>query len=506
MTIELSNTLDAIRKSLNGTTSRVERSKIGQFFTPTKIAKFMASLFQQKIQEVRILDPGAGTGVLSASLIEALISKERPPHSIRVVAYEIDTGVIPYLRNTMERCRMICRDVGVSFYGEIRSRDFISDAIAMTEEGLFMTHREYFTHAILNPPYKKINGESTIRQLLYSAGIEVSNLYAAFVWLTARMLAPGGEIVAITPRSFCNGPYFRRFRKGLIEMMSLQHIHVFESRKKAFGDDAVLQENVIFHAIKETMKPENILLSSSEGMDFDRTLTKSVSYDRVVLPGDRDAFIHLVLSEEDNLITQKMNRFKTTLDHLGLEVSTGPVVDFRAQKYLHKRPVKGTVPLIYPIHFKDGFIQWPAESQKKSNAIEALKQTKDILIKADYYVLTKRFSSKEEKRRVVAVVYDPHLVKASVVGFENHINYFHAKGRGLSPNLAKGLALYLNSTLFDRYFRIFSGHTQVNATDLRKMRYPSHEQLIRMGAHMKHHMPDQETVDAILRKECENGD
>jgi len=124
------------------------------------------------------------------------------------------------------------------------------------------------------------------------------------------------------------------------------------------------------------------------------------------------------------------------------------------------------------------------------------------MVAAGYYVLVKRFSSKEERRRVVAAVYDPHSIEAPLVGFENHLNYFHAKGKGLSPNIAKGLALYLNSLLFDKYFRLFSGHTQVNATDIRKMRYPSHEQLLRLGAHLKHRMPDQETVDSILEEEC----
>lgn len=102
-------------------------------------------------------------------------------------------------------------------------------------------------------------------------------------------------------------------------------------------------------------------------------------------------------------------------------------------------------------------------------------------------------------------MYDPRTINAPFVGFENHLNYFHATGRGLSANIARGLALYLNSSLFDRYFRLFSGHTQVNATDLRKMRYPSREQLIRLAAHIKHRMPDQETVDAILERECESG-
>ncbi len=503
MTVELSNTLDVVRKSLNGATSRHERSKIGQFFTPAKIARYMASLFQQAVHDVRILDPGSGAGVLFASLIEILVSKKQRPTSITVVAYENDRSVLPYLKDTMARCRILCNGAGVSFHGEIRAEDFIAAGITQTHEGLFAARRERFTHAILNPPYKKISGESAMRRSLYAAGIEVSNLYAAFVWLTARMLEPGGEMVAITPRSFCNGPYFRRFRIGLLGMMSLRHIHVFESRKKAFGDDEVLQENVIYHAVREAEKPEHILLSSSDGVDFGNTVTRSVPYDQIILPGDRDAFIHLTLSDEDTRATERMKRFTTTLDKIGLEVSTGPVVDFRAQKYLHKLPVKGTVPLIYPGHFKDGFIQWPVESQKKPNAIEASRHTNELLVEAGYYVLTRRFSAKEERRRVVAALYDPHLIKASRVGFENHVNYFHARGKGLASNLAKGLALYLNSTLFDQYFRIFSGHTQVNATDLRKMRYPSHDQLVRLGAHVKHHMPDQETIDAVLREVCE---
>ena len=131
-------------------------------------------------------------------------------------------------------------------------------------------------------------------------------------------------------------------------------------------------------------------------------------------------------------------------------------------------------------------------------------ESEHLLLKSGYYVLTKRFTAKEEARRVVAVIYDPERIKSPLVGFENHLNYFHAGGGVMSLHLAKGLALYLNSSLFDQYFRLFSGHTQVNATDLRKMRYPSAEQLIRLGTYVKHQMPDQESLDAILKKECES--
>ena len=116
-------------------------------------------------------------------------------------------------------------------------------------------------------------------------------------------------------------------------------------------------------------------------------------------------------------------------------------------------------------------------------------------------MLTKRFSAKEERRRVVAAVYDPGDVTAGEVGFENHLNVFHHRERGLDEYLARGLCLWLNGTAVDRFFRTFSGHTQVNATDLRSMRYPSRKQLARLGSALGHGAwPDQEKIDALVAR------
>ena len=91
----------------------------------------------------------------------------------------------------------------------------------------------------------------------------------------------------------------------------------------------------------------------------------------------------------------------------------------------------------------------------------------------EWYVLVKRFSSKEERRRIVAYMYEGGEIEADWIGFENHWNVLHVGRRGLDPGLARGLACFLNSTVVDRHFRVFSGHTQVNATDLRNMKYPA---------------------------------
>ncbi len=496
------HTLDRIRKSFNGSTSRADRSEIGQFLTPVAIAKFMSSMFESEPQRVRILDPGAGAGVLFTTCVETLISRAERPQSIEVVAYETDSAILPYLEDTLKNCESLCVSKGIEFHGVIKAEDFISAALGEMDGSLFLAPGKRFTHAILNPPYKKINSQTAMSRKLYLSGIEVANLYAVFVWLSMALLEQGGQMVAITPRSFCNGPYFNKFRSVLLRMMSLKRIHVFKSRKKAFGDDNVLQENIIYHAARGLQKPQSVFISVSEGLDFDSASTLMVPYSQVVNPGDGDMFIRLDTKESDVAPSEHMKCFTSSLGRLGLNVSTGRVVDFRARKQLKQSPQYGDVPLVYPCHFANGFIDWPAESGKKPNAIASNADTSPLLVEAGFYVLTKRFSSKEQQRRIMAAVYDPTRIDAAYVGFENHLNYYHQDGRGLSADLAKGLALYLNSTMVDHYFRLFSGHTQVNATDLRKMPYPTREQLMRLGASVAETMPDQEAIDSIMEKEC----
>jgi len=147
--------------------------------------------------------------------------------------------------------------------------------------------------------------------------------------------------------------------------------------------------------------------------------------------------------------------------------------------------------MIYAQHFKDGGINWPLEGFKKCNYLADCDKTAKLMVPAGAYVIVKRFSAKEEKRRLVGVIYD-----GGKAGFDNKTNYFHMNGGGLPKDIAKGLLAFLNSQAVDEYFRIFSGHTQVNATDLRNLHYPSLEQLRQIG--MSNSDPD-EAVEAILQ-------
>jgi hypothetical protein len=184
-----------------------------------------------------------------------------------------------------------------------------------------------------------------------------------------------------------------------------------------------------------------------------------------------------------------------SLEEIGLEVSTGPVVDFRLREYLREGPEEGTVPLLYPAHFVNGQLEWPRQS-KKPNAVLDRPETRKWLYPSGFYTIVRRFSSKEERRRIVAHVVDPSAFKANMIGFENHLNVFHSGKRGIDGNIAHGLAVFLNSTAVDDYFRRFSGHTQVNATDLRLLRYPGRRDLETLGGWAQvQRNPAQELID-----------
>ena len=151
-------------------------------------------------------------------------------------AYEIEPVLVEYLSEQLEALRR------AGAHAELIERDFIREgAFALSFAG------GRYSHAILNPPYKKIGASSEYRLLLRKFGIETVNLYTAFLGLVVALTKEGGEIVAIIPRSFCNGVYFRPFRKWLLRNVAIKHIHVFESRAKAFKEDEVLQENIIIH-------------------------------------------------------------------------------------------------------------------------------------------------------------------------------------------------------------------------------------------------------------------
>jgi tRNA1(Val) A37 N6-methylase TrmN6 len=468
--------IDTIRREVSTGLDHGRRSQLGQFMTSSRIARFMASLFTKRDAEcISILDAGAGVGSLTAAFLERVQTGWGNFRQIQATAYEIDRTMLPVLENNLRDYQDFTLGFGVEFLADVQARDFIEDTVLRMQSGRNLS----FDYAILNPPYKKINSQSSHRQLLRVAGIETVNLYAAFVALSLQQMKPGGQIVAIIPRSFCNGPYYRPFREQILTEAAIHQIHLFKSRSKAFGEDAVLQENIIIHLVRGETQ-QRVIVSTSSDDTFADIQATPLDFDQIVKTDDSERFIHIPTGHQEGSL-ELPQTFSYSLTQIGVTVSTGPVVDFRVKEHLRAQPEEMSVPLLYPGHFAAKHLNWPKADFKKSNAIAYNSETARWLYPAGFYTAVKRFSSKEEKKRIVARVVSPEGLQGTHYGFENHLNVFHTKKQGLPEELALGLAVYLNSSIIDQYFRQFNGHTQVNATDLRLLTYPSREALECLG-------------------------
>ncbi len=477
---------ELLRVKANSKLNPKVKSTLGQFFTPHPISLYMASLFHKIKGEVSLLDPGCGSGSLTAAFVDESLRRKKIS-SINIHAFDLDPVIEPFIDETLSLCIEKCKKHDVSINANFILDDFIFNKTK--NSGLFARQESSYSHVIMNPPYKKIASTSNHRKALDKVGISTVNLYTGFVALALRHLKEGGELVAIIPRSFCNGLYYQPFREFILHETAIKHIHIFDSRSQAFADNDVLQENIIIHLIKG-VKQQEVTITSSPIADFeidestqsitatDQTI-RTVPFTAIVKSNDKGRFIHIAANERDQAVIDRLSFFNSTLSDIGLQVSTGAVVDFRLKADLRPDIETGAVPLIYPTHLNGG-VNWPKDS-KKPNAISVSNKSRSWLWEnLGDFVIAKRFTSKEEKRRIVAAHYDGSL-PSELIGFDNKLNVFHNFKQGFAKDVALGLYVYLNSTLLDKYYRLFGGHTQVNATDLRAIRYPDLESLKLMG-------------------------
>lgn len=449
--------IDAIRS-----TSERRRYALAQHLTPPETAVLAVSMFSDlnvKQSFIRCLDLGAGSGILSIALYERYDG-----HIEILEAVEADAVLATI-------CEAELASVGVP-HGLT-----LGDALTDAPVGPF-------DRIILNPPYKKM-AANDVRQGCLPC--HSANLYAAFVAIGLSRLADDGELVAIIPRSWMNGEYFVPFRRYVFGGFSLDRIHVYGSRTEIFADTNVLQETMLVRFSRRSQVGTVVVTQSiSKGDEIDRR--EYAASDLI----DPETLVVRIAPKNNG----KVNG---TISSVGFCPSTGKVVDFR-----NKGRIYGDHPeaddvyrLIYAGNFPRGVLEHPLAIGKPQWYWADDDISRRHLIQPGFYVVVKRFSSKEERRRVVAYP----LAVSEPVGIENHLNFIHAgKSRKVVPleseALACGLALWLNTTFVDEWFRDVSGSTQVNAGDIKAMPCPPMGALRAVGDQWRPGMP-QEEVDSV---------
>ena len=490
------------------------RKNGGHYFTPTVIGRFMAEHHSYSEPHLRVLDPGSGAGVLSAAVCEAA-SKSNIVKSLHVDAYETEPLLADLTHFTLTFSREWLALRGVTLTFDVVCGDFVLEHAA-TLKAIFNSNghemgfdnpRHSYDFVISNPPYFKI-GKDDPRAIAWSSVVHGQpNIYTLFMAVSAELLSESGKLVYIVPRSFASGPYFRKFREVFFRSVVPTAIHLFESRKDVFRSQTVLQENLILTGRKrmdgETLNEGQVLVSHSKATeDLANRKRLLVGLDSVLDLGRKNKELCIPVCPEDLALVQAVRKWPETLRSLGLDISTGPVVPFRATRFLaHAASGLSAVPLLWMHNVRPMRVEWPSTATHKPQWIEAVPTSTKLLVRDETYVLLRRFSAKEEKRRLVAAPLVQGRLNAHTVGLENHLNYIRGVSRCLDEELALGLAALLNSVFLDRYFRVSNGNTQVSATELRAMPLPDECVIRSIGVKARECLcskTDLPTIDALV--------
>jgi adenine-specific DNA-methyltransferase len=457
--------------------SMVTRKSLGQFFTGVVVSDYMASLINRpENQTVRILDAGAGTGILTAS--SAVRCLELGCKTVHAVLYELDTDALLNLEQTLNIVRETFRQQNANFSFEIRCENFV---LARPDKDQFI---QSFDVAVINPPYFKYSTRNSpyakVTADLYRGD---PNVYASFLAVVMACMKDGGQMVTITPRSFTNGLYFKGFRSFLLTESTLDLIHIFKHRNKIFknADSAVLQENIICSFIKGVDQKSVTVRSSDCDANITGADQEQYPFELIVDLSNNQRIIRIPESIYDANILKKAEQLSTTFEDAGYFISTGRVVEHRTREYITGQTrTANSVPLYRPHNVTPPIVTWNGDHKKEASFILNEGHEKHTM-RNGTYVLLKRFSAKDEKRRLVAGVYLSSKHNSEFIGFGNKINYIGLIGGKLTDVETFGLAAIFNSSFMDRYFRCISGNTQVNATEIRVMKFPEREQVIRIG-------------------------
>ena len=450
-----------IRNHAAASLSTDKQQMLEQFLTPMEVAVQAVSLFSESTNPLNILDLGSGSGILSA------VTAQHSPSGSTVTAIEQDKQLADLSEAAISQ--------GTDKYEIINESVFDVSIDAR------------FDRVILNPPYKKIKPTYISTDC---GQIKVTNLYAAFLVTAIEALAPNGECVAIIPRSWMNGLYFSDLRHFLLEKTSIDAMAVYGSRREHFEDMGILQEIMLLKLSRKTQRKTV-------------TVYQDVSAGTPLIKQDHHDFPieNLVFGKEKIVRIQqqdpRLNQFRT-LSENGLWASTGKLVCFRNRDIISEKTTS------YPLYWaanQKGLVTVHPVTGTRGQWVSADAENRPILQPAGSFVFVNRFTSKEQHRRIHAT----YLNNPGLFAADNKLNYIHAgtprKTVPLQDAVARGLTVWLATTIVDDWYREVSGNTQVNATDLRQLPCPSQDQLAALANLINPtNETDQKTIDETVER------
>lgn len=238
-----------LQAALDGDKTSDDRNRMGQFATPTALAREILAHGIRLLPEderIRFFDPGIGTG----SFYSALRAVAPEEHIERAEGFEID----PHYGAP---ARLLWKDAPL----DIRLADF-TQAVPK-EQGANLL--------ICNPPYVRhhhIDGQqkATLQSRTEEAcGVKInglSGLYCYFMGLSHPFMAEDGIAAWLIPSEFMGVNYGRMLKRYLLEKVTLLQIHRYDPEDVQF-EDALVSSAVVW--IKNTPPSKDHAVTFSYG-------------------------------------------------------------------------------------------------------------------------------------------------------------------------------------------------------------------------------------------------
>ena len=451
--------------------SKSENVRLGRLFTKKDTARLMASMLNidENKTAFTVLDPGAGTGILSAAAVEEICKRAPSCKQIFLTCYETCEDFIPLLTDNLERIRKKCKhDYNVRLYVTIYNENYIVDAKNHYTVTFFDTVEDKYDVIIANPPtelYEKGSLEAES-----AGGVTQLKISAAFLFarMASHHLEADGQLITVLPTTFATASQITSLRRELLDTLAVSKIHLFVGKQKNQKRAIPLKKNLIISFVNSE-KPEEIKISTSTDAGKSITALPPLSYGFVV--DAESGILTLPKSVEDTKIVRYISGFPETLSSLGLKMSTGLVIDSKCEGLLFTEPVKGTVPILRTATISGGTVSFPQPIKRQYIAPvnPALVQKNKNLI------VIKRVPAKSDERFVNSAIYLASQLPAyKYISTHNKINFIDTKDKNseMSARFAIGLFALLNSTIYDRYISIMSKSKQINSKEMKSLPLP----------------------------------
>ncbi len=453
--------------------SKSDNVRLGRLFTKKETARLMANMLPLDTAKTAytVLDPGAGTGILSAAAVEEICKRCPECKKIFVTCYETNPDFIPVLQDNLDRVRKKAKhDYDVKVFVTIFEENYIVESQNHYTVTFFDVVEDKFDIIICNPPTEFI--EKNTAEAKRVGGVTQVKISEAYIFakLAARHLEENGRLVIMLPTSVASASELSGFRREMEANLALDKIHLFIGKQKNDKRAVPLKKSIIL-SYGRCEKPLTVTITTSTDWGTPKNTVMLPPLDYGFVVDAKDASLTLPKSAEDTKIVQYISGFPETLTSLGLKVSTGLVIDSRCEGLLFTEPIKSCVPLIRPTAIRAGQVRFPLPI--KHQYIAPVNPT--LIQKNKNMVLIKRVSAKSDERLVNSAIYmASQLPQYKYISTHNKVNFIDTKDKDseMCARLVFGLFALLNSTIYDRYISIVSKSRQINAKELRDLPLP----------------------------------